>query len=217
MDRERIFLFGMNSIARMIIGYLYDDLRYCLLGITVNKTYCDSDEYFGYPLIPFEEVIHKNRDFSMINCVGYSGQLETRIKIDSLIKENQIPLLTYIHPKAVVFNVEFGESNIVMNNSIIEQYSTVGNGNVFYGGSYICHDAKIGNYNWFSAKSTLAGEITIGNRNFFGINTSIKEKITIGSMATIGAGAVVIHDVPDCVLVVGNPAVVKRVNEYSKQ
>jgi maltose O-acetyltransferase len=34
--------------------------------------------------------------------------------------------------------------------------------------------------------------------------------VTIGKRCIIGAGAVVVHDIPDDSLVVGNPAVVKR-------
>jgi len=210
MDRKNVYLFGKNSISRMLVGYLRDDSQYFLSGITVNGEYCDTKEYCGFPLIPFEDLVQMSCDFGVINCVGYSEQLGTRAKIDNLIKNNQIPLFSYFHPKAELLNVALGEGNILLGNAVIEQYSTVGNGNVFYGGSYICHDAIIGDYNWFSAQTVLAGEIKVGSRNFFGINSSIKERISVGSMITIGAGAVVICDIPDYSVAVGNPAVVKK-------
>ena len=50
----------------------------------------------------------------------------------------------------------------------------------------------------------------IGDNVTIGCNVSIIGKITIGSNVVIGAGSVVVNDVPDNVVVVGNPAKVIR-------
>lgn len=47
---------------------------------------------------------------------------------------------------------------------------------------------------------------TIGNYVDFGVNVICIGNITIGSHAVIGAGSVVVKDVPDYAIVVGNPA-----------
>jgi len=203
---QKLYLFGDNVIARIMIEYLKEDLRYHLLGVTLNREYCNVDSFYGYPLVPFEDLVSHNDGFGILNCVGFSKQLSVRAAIDTQILENQIPLLSYIHRSAELCKVKIGTGNLVMNRSVIEPYSVVGNGNIFYGGSYVCHDAIIGNYNWFSSGSVLAGGVTAGSYNFFGINSSIKEKLTIGSFTTVGMGAVVLHDVPDSATVVGNPA-----------
>jgi acetyltransferase EpsM len=39
-----------------------------------------------------------------------------------------------------------------------------------------------------------------------GIGATIKQNITVGKWSVVGAGAVVIKDVPDNTVVVGNPA-----------
>jgi sugar O-acyltransferase (sialic acid O-acetyltransferase NeuD family) len=208
-----VYLFGTNSVARMLAGLLHNDARYSLLGYTLNSEYCGDKRFFDLPLVPFEELSVRKRKFGIINCVGYSKQLSNREAVDEQILAKQIPLLPYIHPSADVLGVEFGEGNLVLPRAVIEQYSKVGDGNLFYGGSYICHDAVIGNHNWFSACCTLAGNITVGNRNFIGINSSVREYLTIGDGTTIGASAVLIRDVPNNAVVVGNPAIIKRYHE----
>ena len=45
-----------------------------------------------------------------------------------------------------------------------------------------------------------------GELSFIGIGTTIIQGIKIGRNVTIGAGSVVIKDIPDNVMVVGNPA-----------
>ena len=46
----------------------------------------------------------------------------------------------------------------------------------------------------------------IGEGSFVGANSVIKNGVTIGRNVIIGAGAVVIKDVPDNLVMVGNPA-----------
>ncbi len=52
--------------------------------------------------------------------------------------------------------------------------------------------------------------ITIGDDTWLGGGVTVLPGVTIGKRCIIGAGAVVVHDIPDDSLAVGNPAVVKR-------
>jgi sugar O-acyltransferase (sialic acid O-acetyltransferase NeuD family) len=203
----RYYLFGTNSIAKMIAGFLRDDTNNLLLGFVLNSEYIHEREFMGYPIAAIEELACG--DFGILNCVGYSNQMENRARIGELIRNLGLRTASYIHPNADVMGVEFGEGNIIMPRAVIEQQSKVGNGNLFYGGCYICHDAVIGDYNWFAACCTLAGRINIGNKNFIGINASVREDTNIANSATIGASAVVLRDVPDNAVMVGNPAAIR--------
>ena len=48
--------------------------------------------------------------------------------------------------------------------------------------------------------------MTIGDHTFLGAGSVILNALKVGRRVTVGAGAVVIRDVPDDVTVVGNPA-----------
>ena len=52
--------------------------------------------------------------------------------------------------------------------------------------------------------------ITIGDDVFIGVNSIILPGVTIGSRVVVGAGSVVTRDIPDGVVVAGNPARVIR-------
>ena len=52
--------------------------------------------------------------------------------------------------------------------------------------------------------------ITIGDDTWLGGNVTVLPGVTIGARCIIGAGSVVVHDIPDDSVAVGNPAVVKR-------
>ena len=50
-----------------------------------------------------------------------------------------------------------------------------------------------------------------------GLGANIIQGVTIGEHAVVGAGAVVLNDVPDHAVVVGNPAKIIRINDAEKR
>lgn len=62
------------------------------------------------------------------------------------------------------------------------------------------------------------GKIRVGDRSFIGCNTTILPGVTIGSRCVIGAGSVVTKDVPDGMVVAGNPArIIMSTDEYARK
>lgn len=53
---------------------------------------------------------------------------------------------------------------------------------------------------------TKIGNVKIGNRVFIGADTIVLPNVAIGNDVIIGAHSVVTHDIPDGMMVVGNPA-----------
>jgi len=58
-------------------------------------------------------------------------------------------------------------------------------------------------------RNVVKGDITIGNNVWIGVHTFVKQGVTIGNNVVVGANSTVLEDVPDNVLVAGNPAKVK--------
>lgn len=66
----------------------------------------------------------------------------------------------------------------------------------------LCHDASTKAF----LNYTKIGRVSIGDNVFIGAESIVLPGVTIGSNVVIGAGSVVTHDVPDGMLVAGNPA-----------
>ena len=63
-----------------------------------------------------------------------------------------------------------------------------------------------------------AGKVKIGNNVFIGMHSTILKGVTIGDNVIIGANSLVNKDVPDNVVVAGNPArVIMSIDEYYKK
>jgi len=72
------------------------------------------------------------------------------------------------------------------------------------------HNCRIGAGTLIMASSVICGGAVVGSGCWLAPNTTVKEKVRVGDRAYTGLGSVIIEDVPDNVVVVGNPAKVLR-------
>lgn len=78
---------------------------------------------------------------------------------------------------------------------------SIGSNVIITGTHILTHDASLKKEIGYSK----VGRVTIGNNVFIGIGSIILPNTTIGNNVVVGAGCVVAKDVPDNVVVVGNP------------
>lgn len=119
-----------------------------------------------------------------------------------------------------------GSEFISVNNITVGDYVTIGFSSLFYDHDSHSIDYKdrvhdivqetldyendgnlIENKDWSTVKSA---PIVLKNHSWIGARCIILKGVTIGEGSIVGAGSVVTHDVPDWVMVAGNPAVIKK-------
>ena len=126
------------------------------------------------------------------------------VKKVSLISTNFTNL---IHPDTKINQfIELGYGDIICSNSFISVNIKIGNHVSINPGCGIGHDVVIGDYSSLYWNITLSGNVTIGDGCEIGSKSAIIPKKTIGKWSIIGAGAVVVDDIPDNCTAVGVPA-----------
>lgn len=70
----------------------------------------------------------------------------------------------------------------------------------------IGHDSVIGDCVGISANVTVGSRVTVGACVFLCLSATVGTRVKVGAGAIVGAGSVVLNDVPDAVLAMGNPA-----------
>lgn len=118
---------------------------------------------------------------------------------------------TAIHPRAVVSPAAFvAEGAAVFAGATINPLARIGRHGVVNTGAIIEHHVIVEDFAVVSPHATLCGCAHVGESAFIGAGATILPGISIGANAVVGAGAIVLEDVPENVVVVGNPA---RVHE----
>ncbi len=89
----------------------------------------------------------------------------------------------------------------------------IGNGGNFLSYSHIAHDCIVGDDVIFSNNGTLAGHVEVGDRAVVGGLTAIHQFCRIGRLAITGGCSKIVQDVPPYMMVDGNPARVRHINQ----
>ena len=115
--------------------------------------------------------------------------------------------LTFVHPSAIIGDrVTLGRGVVVCPGAILSVDIDVGEFALVNLNCTIGHDARLGAWTSLSAQCDITGHVRVADRVFLGSRASIIPGKSVGSRATVGAGAVVVTDVPAAVTVVGIPA-----------
>lgn len=109
--------------------------------------------------------------------------------------------------------VQLGEGNIICANSILTVDIKLGNFNIINLNTTIGHDVQIKSFNTFYPTVNISGFIETDDGVEVGTGSQIIQNLKIGKNAIIGAGSVVIKDVPANTTSVGVPAKVIKIRK----
>ena len=190
---------GIGGHAKVIISLLQ------ALGYRIVEAYDDNpalwgSQVLGVPVVGPLASIGKSRRSAVI---GFGdNRLRQKIAADLPLK-----WLTLIHPSAVVHeSVKLGEGTVVFAGAIIQPDCVLGAHNIVNTGASVDHDCMLGDFVHISPGAHLAGGVHVEDGAFLGIGSVAIPRTRVGGWSTVGAGGVVVRDLPADVIAMGVPA-----------
>ena len=144
-------------------------------------------------------------DRSIVGSNTVLGSLGFGLEKDELGNWIRIP---HIGRLEVGSDVEIGSSTVIARGTIGE--TKIGNHCKIDDNVFIAHNVQVGENTVIIANSEVSGSVKIGRDVWIAPAVTVIESVSIGDNSLIGIGSVVIRDVPENVVAVGNPARVLR-------
>jgi len=138
---------------------------------------------------------------------------KARQEISNALIELGLVSYSCISEKSVVYSTNIGNGIQIHPGSIIMTNVTIGDYCILNTLSLVEHDCILENGVEIGPSATVAGEVYIEENTWIGAGAVILDKLHIGKNVIVGAGAVVTKDIPDSVVVVGNPAKILKENK----
>ena len=207
-----MLIIGAKGHAKEILGvlqlnskdenlYFYDDISADLPELLYNK----------YQIVKSLQDATSKFDIDNKFILGIGGCNARAILFNKFISIGGKPY-SIIAKNASIGSeqVNLEEGINIMQFAFISNNVSIGKGTLINARANIHHDVKIGDFCEICPSTTITGGVVIGNNSFVGSGSIILPKIHIGNNVIIGAGSVVTKDIPDNVLVYGNPARIKK-------
>ncbi|WMJ72891.1 NeuD/PglB/VioB family sugar acetyltransferase [Cytophagaceae bacterium ABcell3] len=134
------------------------------------------------------------------------GENDVRARICQFLLDSQVHLINVVHSRANVSeSITIGKNVFISGGANVNSQAYLADGVIVNTGAVVEHECYIEEYAHVAPGAVLAGNVSVGAKSFVGANCVVRQGVKIGKNVVIGAGTVVVDDVPDGLVVVGNP------------
>lgn len=211
-----LIIIGAGNVGGFVASYFENCLlNFRLIGFLDDDRSKIGQDFLGYPVLGKVDSIVQHPTSTAI-IIGIASTIIKATIVERLkrLGYNDFPSLvsknTWISEKSVI-----GEGCIIYPGTMINYNCSIGNFVVINMNSAIGHDCILEDYVNICPGVLLGGKTRIGRFTDMCIGSQTKQNIVIGQNCIIGAGAVIIRDVEENAVVVGNPGKVIRYNQLS--
>jgi sugar O-acyltransferase (sialic acid O-acetyltransferase NeuD family) len=135
------------------------------------------------------------------------GHNDARARLMEWLGERSRQLETVVHPSATVgASVDIGPGAFIAAGAILIAEARIGAGAIVNTAATIDHDCVIREAAHIGPGSNLCGNVRIGARTLVGVASAIRPGVSVCDDVVLGAGSVVVRDIDEPGVFVGNPA-----------
>lgn len=201
----RVAIVGAGGHGRVV----YDCLQ-LLYGRDLEAAFFDDDyprkcEVLGVPVVGLVAELCKDKSFTYAFVA--IGDNHRRSELTHMLTKAGKSLLTLVHPHTAVSKyARLGVGTIAVAGTIVNAGAVVGKGVILNTHCSVGHDCVVEDFAQLAPGVNLGGRAIVEEGTFLGIGAKVAPEVRVGAWAVIGAGSVVLKDVPPRVFCHGVPA-----------
>ena len=202
--KEDCVIIGAGTYGQVYAEYLQED--YNILGFIDDDEKLSNTEINGIQVLGNLNFLLNSIDIS-VNVFIPIGNNKTRVELFKKVMDKGFKTPNFIHKNTLIHNsVKTGKCVYILPGTQILPLTEINDFVLISMGVNIAHHTVIEQGCFFSQGSNIGASIKFKENVFCGIGATVMTGVnTVGKGSLIGAGAVIIKDVPDGATVVGNP------------
>lgn len=202
-----IVIIGAGGFGREV-AWLIEEINqvnkeWNLIGFVDDNENIQGTKVNGYKVVGNVDWLNEQE----LHVVSAIGDPVVKKKIIKRLEgsKNTYPVL--IDPKVTYSDrVSFGEGSIICAGTIITVDIKIGKHVIVNLDCTVGHDAVLGDYSTILPSVNLSGFANIGECVSIGTSSAVLPSVSIGENTIVGAGAIVVKDLPSNCTAVGAPA-----------
>jgi len=211
---KKVVVVGAGGFGREVIEIFKDENKikekWNILGFIDDNSDLHGSKINGFPVLGGTDWLIENHNDEIGGVIAIGEPKIKKIIADKL-ENGKVKFVNAIHPSVIMGDyIELGKDVIICAGSILTVNIKICNHVIININSTIGHDTVIDDYCSIMPTVKINGNNNLREGVYVGTGAAFIHQVSVGKWTTIGAGAVVVNDIPESVVAVGVPAKVIR-------
>ena len=212
----KIVVYGAGGHAKVVLDVLEKVGTCVIVGLLDDSAELAGDTRSGYRVLGGSAIFRGLIEEGVKGMIVALGDNLRRRAVFDAARAAGFELVAAIHPSALLGGrVRIGAGSVLVAGVVVNVDAEIGDNVIVNTSASVDHDCRIGAHVHLSPGVRLGGRVTVGEFTHIGIGAVVLPNLTIGKHCIVGAGSVVREDVPDGMVVAGNPARIIKPNEVA--
>ena len=203
MPTEPIAIIGAGGHALVVIDALLAG------GVTLaDIVVCDQDpgrvgqRISGIDIVAYDAVVQRRLAFHI--AIG-RADIRRTLHLELVLTGSRA--VSVVHPAATVSrSATIGQGCFIAARAVVGPAAGLGLSVIVNHGAIVDHECVVGSFSHIAPAATLGGAVKLGEATLIGAGANVLPGVRIADNAIVGAGAVVLRDVPAGAVQAGVPA-----------
>lgn len=206
---ERLLIIGAGAQARYLLNLNACTVKMEVIGLldTFDNPDFWGKEIMGTRVLGNLELLDQYLPSASLKVMTAISNVHLKMDVAQKLKTAGYSFCSLIHPSAsLAADVEIGEDVLINAGVVVEPGACIGNHVIIHANCVVEHDNVLEDFVNLAPAVAMAGRVKVRRGATVYTGAKVIPDIEIGENAVVGAGAVVIRDVPPGVCVAGVPA-----------
>lgn len=200
-----VFVYGAGGHGKVVA----DILLAC--GIEIEG-FIDDDpekvgETFGLQMSGDGDWLAERAARQLVSVALGIGDNSSRRAVAERCARSNIRILTVVHPSATIASsAQVSAGAVIVAHAVVNPDAVIGPGAIINTAAIVEHDCRVGHFAHLSPRATIGGRVDVADLSWLGMGSTVLPGLRVGTGSIVGAGATVLQDVDDWMVVAGSPA-----------